>query len=486
MKPTDNISKSFRKLHVPTSAQLDEKIYREISKAVMETENKKSAQYLPNIWRMIMERRITKLAAAAVIVIAVMIGINQFGGSFDGASKVYGMSNVRELFGAAKSIYLSGQIYFPPLEANGEVQIVDVEYWVDVESGRWRSVTPNMSSGPDGTSITVSEQICDGGEFVLDIEHTKSQASFSRQSRLQAKLRSRGLVETIMIFVCGDPAYYDLYKIVGQESIEWQDYNMWEWSIENEVGPNLRMQCWLSATTGDFAKALVWMKDGEGEWQKKFHITNLEQNKIIPDDIFAMETPSNFTLMNTRETARKRQLYKLTGSCDPYRLNIHALFPLRDGTVIACWSSRNTKSQDSQAALFDECEIGGSLPELPFEVYALKASVNGKQAEFQGYHLCYTELEGEFYEWGIYVPIEKIDSHQSRIQIYSVVYRSHCEAKSPFKLASGPDLVIENNVDFETFVVGAIKEFSNQDKVPNNITYENILILSNEIRDSID
>ncbi|MHC5059630.1 MAG: PDZ domain-containing protein [Planctomycetota bacterium] len=40
----------------------------------------------PQIWRIIMKNRITKLAAAAVILVAVLIGINQFGGSLDGAS----------------------------------------------------------------------------------------------------------------------------------------------------------------------------------------------------------------------------------------------------------------------------------------------------------------------------------------------------------------------------------------------------------------
>jgi len=38
------------------------------------------------IWRKIMNSKITKFAAAAVIIIAIMIGINQFGGSMDGAS----------------------------------------------------------------------------------------------------------------------------------------------------------------------------------------------------------------------------------------------------------------------------------------------------------------------------------------------------------------------------------------------------------------
>ena len=42
----------------------------------------------PDIWRIIMKSRITKLAAAAVIVIAVSIVINQFGGSINGGSVV--------------------------------------------------------------------------------------------------------------------------------------------------------------------------------------------------------------------------------------------------------------------------------------------------------------------------------------------------------------------------------------------------------------
>jgi len=42
-----------------------------------------------NIWRIIMKSRITKLATAAVIIIAVLIGINQFGGSIDMAAPTF-------------------------------------------------------------------------------------------------------------------------------------------------------------------------------------------------------------------------------------------------------------------------------------------------------------------------------------------------------------------------------------------------------------
>ncbi|MHC4131102.1 MAG: hypothetical protein ACYSSP_07920 [Planctomycetota bacterium] len=44
----------------------------------------------PDIWRIIMKSKITKLTAAAVIIIAVLIGIKQFGGSIDGAGVAWG------------------------------------------------------------------------------------------------------------------------------------------------------------------------------------------------------------------------------------------------------------------------------------------------------------------------------------------------------------------------------------------------------------
>lgn len=69
MKPIDNIKKSIKKLYVPASTRLDEKIHREISDAAAETENKKSAQLQPNVWRIIMKSKTAKFTAVAGIVL---------------------------------------------------------------------------------------------------------------------------------------------------------------------------------------------------------------------------------------------------------------------------------------------------------------------------------------------------------------------------------------------------------------------------------
>ena len=61
-----------------------------------------------------MKSRITKLAAAAAVVIAaVLTGIYLFGGSFPGSSVAYGIADLPELIKKAKTIHIKGWVYFP-------------------------------------------------------------------------------------------------------------------------------------------------------------------------------------------------------------------------------------------------------------------------------------------------------------------------------------------------------------------------------------
>ena len=81
MKSENDIEQLVKNTRVKTSPPIDEQI---LAAAQAALEN--SAPAKPNIWKAVMKSPITKLAAAAVILIAVLIGINQFGGSLDGAS----------------------------------------------------------------------------------------------------------------------------------------------------------------------------------------------------------------------------------------------------------------------------------------------------------------------------------------------------------------------------------------------------------------
>ena len=81
MRPTDNIHKLIKKLQVEPGLDMDRKVHSRITTALEKCKKTKPAVCMPSSGRIIMKSRITKFATAAVIIIAVLISINQFGGS---------------------------------------------------------------------------------------------------------------------------------------------------------------------------------------------------------------------------------------------------------------------------------------------------------------------------------------------------------------------------------------------------------------------
>lgn len=73
MKPTENIERwiKLKKLRITTSDQPDKRVLDDCFAAMEETVQAKSADNKPNVWKIILRGRITKFAAAVVIVIAV-------------------------------------------------------------------------------------------------------------------------------------------------------------------------------------------------------------------------------------------------------------------------------------------------------------------------------------------------------------------------------------------------------------------------------
>jgi outer membrane lipoprotein-sorting protein len=82
MRPADNTENLIKKLRYNAGAKAHDRILDNVMQALDESEKQKAGATAPNkIWRTIMKSPITKLAAAAVIIIAVLVVFNQFGGS---------------------------------------------------------------------------------------------------------------------------------------------------------------------------------------------------------------------------------------------------------------------------------------------------------------------------------------------------------------------------------------------------------------------
>ncbi|MHC4110638.1 MAG: hypothetical protein ACYSUY_06155 [Planctomycetota bacterium] len=90
MRQAENIEKLIKNTKIDTNSKVDEVVLDDTLKAFEKAKSKNSVSHQPNIWRIIMKSRITQLAAASVIIIAVIICINQFSGSIDGVSVAFG------------------------------------------------------------------------------------------------------------------------------------------------------------------------------------------------------------------------------------------------------------------------------------------------------------------------------------------------------------------------------------------------------------
>jgi hypothetical protein len=131
MKNTDNIEKvvqdfcAVRKSTVKTTTEMDRKIINDALAAQEKSKKTTSAKLEPNIWRTIMNNRITKFAAAAVIIIAVLIGINQFGGSVDMATIAF--ADITEAMEKVPWMHISSRGF------EGKIKGV-VELWIGYET----------------------------------------------------------------------------------------------------------------------------------------------------------------------------------------------------------------------------------------------------------------------------------------------------------------------------------------------------------------
>jgi len=82
----DDIKKIYGQAKIDTLGNKDRAVLEKMKEIYLQESKAELKKVELSIWRIIMQSRMTKLAAAAVIIIAVLIGVHYLGGSIDGAS----------------------------------------------------------------------------------------------------------------------------------------------------------------------------------------------------------------------------------------------------------------------------------------------------------------------------------------------------------------------------------------------------------------
>ena len=431
--------------------------------------------------------RFTKLAAAAVIIIAVVLSITFLDKL---TSPAYGITDLPELLKKASVIHAKGWVYFPghKMPDGQEIPPVEMEQWIDLENARVRFTGTGLSIGPNEVRINVGETVSDG-EYKMCLSHTDKDAVFFKISNYQRMLEKYHSLNQMFGQMFGDIDKLDSFARTGWEEIDGVEYDIWEGEVVHPVTKQTeRYKYWLSPSTGESGRTETWSKLDNNQWVLSYEYYLIERDVDVPEWIFTTEAPEGYALKNTKETAILLELDD-GGSlhCNSLTLDPHICFTLSDGSVILGWYSADQDSEMTHWELFEGLEFGGLLPKLPVEIYALKPFGCSGDITYIGQHLAYTQKGDKFIEWSIYVP-DSPPPKPSEMLGYDVLYRFNLgeqEPKCSFGYTMDCGILIEKAENFDWWVLGAMAELSDDGKAPQDITYESVLELSEQLTESL-
>jgi hypothetical protein len=121
-----------------------------------------------------------------------------------------------------------------------------------------------------------------------------------------------------------------------------------------------------------------------------------------------------------------------------------------------------------------------------FVGFARSAEGSGEPL-YTGYHLAFTRKQGRFAEWGLYVP-DGPPPADVQATGYEMLYRWNLEFAQHFvidDMTVKPEFTIETAEEFDEWVLGAMAELADNGTAPENLTYQKVIDLAQQIRTSI-
>jgi len=292
MKPAKNIEKLIRKINVTPDTRMDQKTLDDILVAQEKTKKTSSANIQPSVGRIIMKSKITKLTAAAVIIIAILIGINQSGRTIDGTSVAW--ASLAERVGCMQTCFFTGysKITGGPFGKKAKEQ--ELEFYLSSEYGF------RVDSYIGENVMMIQYMLLAEKAIVSVMPGEKKYMRVLLTDEMLEKMRLQGndpreMVRQIML---GEYTHLGESVIDGVkvEGIETTDPKVGGGQFEKYLA-----RCWVNVETQLPVQLEIEMENSAGPNLPPMEISmvldNFEWDIDLSSDIFELNIPSDYKLM---------------------------------------------------------------------------------------------------------------------------------------------------------------------------------------------
>jgi hypothetical protein len=301
MRSKDNVEEAIKnKLNFTAGAGLHDRILNDVLKAQEKSQETKSAATMPRIRRIIMKSSITKLAAAAVIIVAIAFAAHFMNKSMPTASAEEVLAMATKAVSNLRSVYIKAEIRTIP---NDNFELIRLNYdfvtnemWKQFDGtpqGKWRIEKPGRVVVMDGTSSLLlirPNHAAKGGINTGFVGWLKPLLDVDKVLDSEIKLAQKQGSELVLTHQKGLDGRDKL--LVSVEAAAQGDFtNDWLKNKSISASDNLRIYTFDAETK--LLETLEVYVHTAGEDVLVLQITDIEYNLDIDPALFSLELPAD-------------------------------------------------------------------------------------------------------------------------------------------------------------------------------------------------
>lgn len=486
MKPKKKVEKAIRnKLWFTAGSTLRDRLLTDVMNAREESMPIRPVPCGPGIGRRLMKTRIARVASVAAVIAVAALALTFWSRS---SAPAYAITDLPMLLGEIQTLHVQSTVWLYETDSNQpefeQAIVIPCELWLDVPGLREYFTSSSSWSRPDGTRGISRIEGVRTAKYAMDIDHTRRLVWFNKTSPIMRRLTIRDQIEDRLHRITEE--HLEHFVRVGQETIEGVLFDIWE-----RIDAQKKTRCWMAPATGELGRIYIWAKDHEDRWRLSWCAETIERDVEVPEEVFAFDPPPDYEYQNTLETATLGEGlgtgWYFMGRA---RVCVAVSFTLADGSMIVAWHSDDLEQDRyvDQTHLFQDLTPGGELPKLPMVVYGLKTiplePYSRPEVIYTGRHLAYTKSDRWYYEWALFVPTRPSPPAATGPE----VVRMLCRFNLPVEQEPAVGNPVHKNPiapdEFDLFVRGAMAELSDDGVAPGHVTYENVMALARQIRES--